>query len=63
MHEAIGRAVHALCQLLEVAWNPDRPTFVPEIALELARDRRHSERRERGPAFRVEAVDGLQQAH
>ena len=63
MDEAIGGAVNALGELLEVARNPDRPTLVPKIALELFRDRRHSERRERRPAFRIESIDRVQQPH
>ena len=38
-----------------------RPALVAEVTLELAEDRRHGERRERGLARGVEAVDRLQQ--
>ena len=48
-------------QLLEVARDADRPALVAEVALDLAEDRRHRERRERRLAGRVEAVDRLQQ--
>ena len=63
VNEAIGRAADARRQLLQVARNPHRPALVAEIALQLSRDRRHSERRERVTACGVEPVDGLQQAH
>src|SRR5688572_32486435 len=63
MKEGIGRAVDAQRQLLQVARNPDSPALVAEMALQLSRDRRHSERRERVTACGVETFDGLQQAH
>src|SRR4051794_23741033 len=61
--EAIGCTRGALGRLLEGAGNPERPALVTEVALELSRDRRHSERREGGTAFQIESVDGLQQPH
>jgi hypothetical protein len=39
----------------------DRPPRVPEVALELAHDRGHRERREREASIRVEALDRLDQ--
>ena len=58
----LGDAVHAHRQLLQVARHAHRPAAVAEVALELAEDRRHCERRERGVAARLEPVDRLQQA-
>ena len=49
-------------QLLEVARDADRPALVAEVPLELTEDGRHGERRERGLAGGIEAVDGLQQS-
>src|SRR5829696_5578714 len=61
--EAIGRAVDAQRQFLQVARDPDSPALVAVMALQFSRDRRYGERRERGTACGVEPVDGLQQAH
>ena len=58
----VADAVDLDRELLEVARHAHRPALVAEVALELAQDRRHGERGERGLALRVEAVDRLQQA-
>src|SRR5438874_2357467 len=48
--------------LLRPAWDVDRPAEVAEVALQLAEDGRNGERRERGAAIRLKAVDCLHQA-
>ena len=58
----VGDAVDLDRELLQVARHAHRPALVAEVALELAEDRRHGERRERRLARRVEAVDRLEQA-
>ena len=47
--------------LLDVARHPERPPSVSEMALQLAHDRRGGVGRERNTAFRVEAIDRVQQ--
>ena len=58
----VRHAVDPHRHLLQVARHAHRPALVAEVALELAEDRRDGERRERGLARGVEAVDRLQQA-
>ena len=48
-------------EFLQAARNLDRPSFVAEIALDLADDRRRRIRREFDAAFEIEAVDRLEQ--
>ena len=60
--ELLAHAVDADGHLLQVARHAHRPAAVAEVALELAEDRRHRERGERGRPLRLEAVDRLQQA-
>ena len=60
--QLVADATDADGELLQVARDPHRPAPVPEVALDLADDRRHGERRERGLARRVEAIDRLDQA-
>ena len=58
----IVRDVFQACrELLHRARDADRPAAIAEMALELTDDRRERERRERQPALRLEAIDGLQQ--
>ena len=57
----VADAVDLDRELLQVARHAHRPALVAEVALELAEDRRDRERRERGLARRVEAVDRLEQ--
>ena len=45
--------------LLGATGNVHGPPEIPEVALQLSEDRGHRERRERGSAFGVEAVDRL----
>src|SRR3954452_4854702 len=60
--ERLAGAHDARAELLDVARDAQHPTAVAEVALQLAGDRRHGERREPHVARDVEAVDGLQQA-
>jgi len=39
----------------------DRPAQIAEVALELAENRWHGERRKRRSSLRIEAIDGLDQ--
>ena len=54
--------VHPQTQLLERTRHPDRPGLVPEVALQLAQDRRRGVRGEADLAGRIEPIDRAQQA-
>src|ERR1700676_5717047 len=56
------RAVDAEVELLQPARHLDRPTFVAEIAFDLADDRRRRVGRELDPALEIEPIDRLEQA-
>jgi hypothetical protein len=55
-------AAEAQVELLDPPGHPDRPPLVPEVALQLADDRRGGVGRELEAPVRVEPVDRLQQA-
>ena len=61
--QLLARLLDHQAQLLEVARRPHVPRGVAEVAADLAEDRRHRVAREREPAVRVPAVDGLDEAH
>ena len=54
--------IDAELEVLDRPWHVDRPAVVAEVALDLADDGRHGERREREPTIGIEPVDRLQQA-
>src|SRR5215213_2568754 len=60
--QAVNFAGDARAQLLQAARNADRPGAIAEVALDLAKDRRHGERREAQLAAEVEAIDRLDEA-
>lgn len=60
--ELFTSAVGALPQLLEAPGHLHAPPVVAEVATDLAQDRRHRERGERGATLRVVPVECLQQA-
>jgi len=60
--QAVAGHREAGAQLLDVARDADHPAAIAEVALDLARDRRHRERGESHVAVEVEALDRLHQA-
>ena len=60
--QRLARLLERQAELLQVARRAHVPGRVAEVAPQLAEDRRHGVGREREPALRVPAVDGLDEA-
>ena len=60
--QRLARLFERQAELLQVARRAHVPGRVAEVAAQLAEDRRHRVGREREPALRVPAVDGLDEA-
>ena len=60
--QPVAVALHPLRALLQAARGPYRPGEIAQIAFQLTVDRRHREGGECDSAFRVEALDRLEQA-
>ena len=65
--QVVGEILHLgsdlQVELLNSARGSDRPSLVPEVALELAHHVRHRERRELHSSLGIEAFDRLHQRH